>query len=140
MRRFFFSSVYFYIATFKCQFKYQVYLDIVNVKKFQQSLSRLRLSSHRLEIETGRWTKPEKTPLDNRKCKICMLLEDEYHFILECTLYKDLRKQYIKKYFWNPPNMPKFIQLCTSENRKTIRNLSIYIEKSFQLRKNHNIN
>ena len=59
---------------------------MINVKKFQTSLSRLRLSSHRLEVETGRSTRPKKTPFENRKCKFCNNLEDEYHFVLQCEL------------------------------------------------------
>ena len=41
-------------------FSFKTYLDIITVKKFRISLNRLRVSSHRLEIETGRWHKPEK--------------------------------------------------------------------------------
>ena len=56
-------------------FKYQTYLDTLTVKKFQQNLTRLQVSSHKLEVECGRWTRPERTPLDNRKCKMCNILE-----------------------------------------------------------------
>ena len=31
---------------------------------------------------------------DGRKCKECNKLEDEFHLLLECSLYNDLRKQY----------------------------------------------
>ena len=44
-------------------FKHQTYLDNLTVKKFQQNLTRFRVSSHRLEIECGRWTRPEKNTL-----------------------------------------------------------------------------
>ena len=71
-------------------FKYQPYLDIINVRK--------RMSSHRLEVKTGRWTRPEKTPFENRKCKFCNNLEDECLFVLQCELYKELRKRHIAKY------------------------------------------
>ena len=37
-------------------FQYQKYLDILSIVKYRKSLSRLRLSSHRLEVEVGRWT------------------------------------------------------------------------------------
>ena len=47
----------------------------------------LRVSSHRVEIESGRWNKHRAIPLDDRKCKNCSILEDEFHFILECRLY-----------------------------------------------------
>ena len=114
-------------------FQYQKYLDILNIGKYRKSLSRLRLSSHRLEV--GRWAKPNKVPYENRKCKICNILEDEFHFLLECPLYAELRKRYINKYFWRRPNMPKFIQLLCTEHCKTLKNLSVFIEKAFQLRK-----
>ena len=82
----------------------------------------------------GRWAKPNKIPLDNRKCRACGVLEDEFHFILECAIYDDLRKTYIKRYYWQSPNMPKFIELLTSQNRKIIKNLSYFIEKAFKIR------
>lgn len=82
----------------------------------------------------GRWAKPNKVPLDNRKCKICNVVEDEFHFILECTLFKDLRKRYINKYYWGRPNMPKFIELFTTENSKVLTNLGIFVQKAFKLR------
>ena len=64
----------------------------------------------------------------------CNTLEDEFHFILECPLYQDLRAEYIKRYYWVRPNMPKFIELLKSENKTTINKLSVYIFKSFQKR------
>ena len=36
-------------------FGFQFYLDVVQVKKFRIALTRLRMSSHRLEVEMGRW-------------------------------------------------------------------------------------
>ena len=36
-----------------------------------ENSTRLRLSSHRLEVEVGRWAKPNKVPYENRKCKNC---------------------------------------------------------------------
>ena len=115
-------------------FKYQHYLDCITLDKFRLILSRYRVSSHRLEIEAGRWTKPNKTPLENRKCKQCNTLEDEYHFVLECVLYKELRKLYIKKYYWQRPSMQKLTELVTSENINTIKRFSVYLQKAFKLR------
>ena len=72
--------------------------------------------------------------MDNRKCKMCNILEDKFHFILECSLYRDIRKQLISKYFWGRPSMPKFIELCMSENRKLQKNVSMFVEKAFKIR------
>ena len=102
-------------------FSFKDYLDFVTVRKFRYAFTRLRVASHRLEIETGRWHTPDRTPIEERKCLFCNCLEDEFHFVLECQLYQDLRNEYIKKYFWNRPNIPKFIELLQSENKKTIK-------------------
>ena len=79
-------------------------------------------------------TKPNRTPLDDRLCLICGVLEDEFHFMLECSLYNDERKKYIKRYYWQRPNMPKFIQYMSSEKAFVIKNIAIFIEKAFKIR------
>ena len=80
-------------------FDYKCYLDTVTTNKFRFALSRLRLSSHRLEIETGRWARPNSTPIENRLCTSCQKLEDEYHFVLECVRYNELRRTLIPNYY-----------------------------------------
>ena len=102
-----------------CSFKYQKYLDFLNIVKYRKCLSRLRLSSHRLEVEVGRWVKPNKIPYENRKCKICNVFKDKFHFLLECPLYDNLRKVYINKYYWRRPSMLKFVLLLSNEQGKT---------------------
>ena len=65
-------------------FEFAKYLEIINITKYRIALTRLRLSSHRLEVECGRWRKPVSVPFQDRKCKQCNTLEDEYHFLIEC--------------------------------------------------------
>lgn len=60
-------------------FQPKLYLDCVNVLKFRSAMDRLRISSHRLEIEAGRWSRPYK-PVNERKCKLCNCLEDNFSF------------------------------------------------------------
>ena len=53
------------------QFQFQPYLEKINVCKYIQALSKLRVSSHRLAIEAGRWARPTRIPIDERKmCKL----------------------------------------------------------------------
>ena len=59
----------------------QPYLDNVNVCTFCNALSKLRMSVHRLEVESGRWVKPNPIPFNERHCLNCSVLEDEYHFV-----------------------------------------------------------
>ena len=101
-------------------------------------MSRLRVSSHRLCVETGRWQQPRAIPFDERKCTECNVLEDEFHFVLQCKRYINLRKQYISQYYWRHPNMIKFIVLINSDNVNTVKRLACYIEKASCVR-NSNI-
>ena len=115
-------------------FQFQPYLDKVNVSKYINVLSKLRMSSHRSEVEAGRWVKPNRIPLNERKCIFCDVLEDEFHFVLECSSYNELRKTYISKYFWKRPNMFKFIELINSSNTRCIRRLCTFIFQAFKVR------
>ena len=63
------SRAKFYNAIYKFQF--QPYLDNINVLKFSQALNKLRMSSHRLEVEVGKWARPNRIPIDERKCSSC---------------------------------------------------------------------
>lgn len=114
-------------------FQFQPYLYKVNVQKFSQAFSRLRMSSHRLEIESGRWVKPNSIPMEERICTFCHVLEDEYHFVIECPVYIDLRKQYIPQYYWRRPSMFKFVELVNSTNRNCIRKLCVFVFHAFKL-------
>jgi hypothetical protein len=73
--------------------------------RFQKCISRIRLSSHQLAIETGRYT---NTIRKNRCCRVCVnTIEDEYHFILVCPLFAELRRKFIKEYYYKRPSMFK---------------------------------
>ena len=103
-------------------FQLQPYLDKVSVRKFRHALSRLRVSSHRLEVESGRWVKPISTPFNERKCAHCSILEDEFHFVLMGPLYLDLRKKYISKYYWSRPSMFKFFRIAIQRSKHKTSN------------------
>ncbi len=115
-------------------FAYQPYLDIISIRKFRVSFTKLRVCSHRLAVETGRWHKPHKIPYQNRKCQFCNTLEDEYHFLFECAAYNDLRLSYMPKFYRQRPSMYKTIELLNSNNKKNIRNVGVFISKSFETR------
>ena len=48
-------------------------------------------------------------------------IEDEYHFLVECPLYKELREQYLPKYYWKRPSVYKVIELLTNENKNLVK-------------------
>jgi hypothetical protein len=52
--------------------------------------NKMRLSSHNLAVEQGRYYNVNR---NNRNCKFCIDdMEDEMHFILLCPMYTNLRK------------------------------------------------
>ena len=62
-----------------------------NIPKFRYAISRLRLVSHHLEIENGRYTRP-LTPANQRFCAACPgKVGDEYHFLTECVSHSENR-------------------------------------------------
>ena len=112
-------------------FDHQLYLETIEITKFCIALCKLRLSSHHL---VGRWAKPNRTLLDQRKCHICNIVEDEFHFLLECDLYKQIRKKFIKKFYWGRPNIIKLKELMQTTNESILLNLAILTEKAFKIR------
>ena len=67
-------------------FKFQNYLEFISIKKFRVALSKLRVSRDSLECEAGRWARPVRMAFDERKCRFCNILEDEFRFIFECPM------------------------------------------------------
>ena len=128
------SSRAIFYKTF-ASFDFKLYLNVINISKYREAFTRLRVSSHRLEVEVGRWAKPNSIPFDNRLCRQCGVLEDEYHFLIECKSHIDIRKQYIKSYFWKHPSFLKCLQLINSTNVTELKRLSVFIYKAFEIRR-----
>ena len=58
----------------------------------------------------------------------------EFHFIIECPLFQDIRKCFIKPYFIRHKSMFKFVQLLQSKSPKELKNLACFIFKGFEKR------
>ena len=102
-------------------FCFQPYLNIVNIKTNRNALTRLRLSSHKLFIESGRWNRPQPTPREERKCTICNILEDEFHLLLECRMYDEFRYSLIKPYYVRRKSMQKAVELLSPLIRTSLK-------------------
>ena len=99
-------------ATIKSLYGKEKYLQILTLKKSIQIMAKFRISNHELEIEQGRH---EGILLAKRCCLVCeqhgrTVLEDEYHLLLHCSLYDDIRNRYL--------------QTCWMEKRKILDYLS----------------
>ena len=102
------------------EFSMASYLNKVHIRSNRRAMAKLRLSSHRLLIERGRWLKITQ---ENRLCTECLVLEDEYHVICVCSRYTD-----IKPHYSNRPSIPKFTQLINSENVSEMQKLASFIK------------
>ena len=52
------------------------------------------------------------------------------YFVLECTLYAEIRRTYIDKIYYLRPNVVKFVELLTSHNPNVNRKLAMYVFKA----------
>ena len=127
-------------ASPKCTY-YKYMIDVYSLQYYlskfipvhlRKCITKFRLSSHNLAIETGRYNATDRS---KRTCFSCVdEIEDEYHFILVCPLYHSLRKQYIKPYYWKNPSVYKLIKLLKINNIKQLRQFGKYLYSATNLR------
>jgi hypothetical protein len=81
---------------------YKTPVDNVFIPEYYRLyFTRMRLSSHRLRIETGRWS---RLPRERRLCQ-CGGIQDEQHVLCNCVLTQSLRDSY-----GNVVNYPQILQ------------------------------
>ena len=89
------------------------YLRQVTNTRHRTTMTKLRLSNHRLAIETGRYMRAYKKP-NERICPLCKKeAEDEKHFLVSCPVYQERRKS-LFEYLHNEFNIP--IAKMSTEN------------------------
>ena len=129
---------------FKTTFNPGNYLLSIKCINSRILFTKLRISAHDLLIETGRYTKPKKTPVENRLCRFCKSnnIEDEPHFILHCSFYNDLRNALfsnLDNIFFNFITMDqdeqfKFIMSANNGDADCCKLVSDFIENCYVLR------
>jgi hypothetical protein len=74
----------------------QTYLMKLIDKKYTRLITEFRMSNHILNIEID-WL--HKVNRSEKLCTCCNFydIEDEFHFLLKCPLYGDVRKHFLKK-------------------------------------------
>ena len=123
-------------SLFKTSFYTEPYLYLVKEIKYRQAISRIQASSHTLAIERGRYTRP-KTPVDQRLCTFCNNIEDEEHFLINCTINQPERNILFAKIqlrvedFDMKSVSDKFLFLMTVDDSQILKWLGIFLHKSF---------
>ena len=91
------SSSGFNYRILKNSFCFEPYLVSLPTKQ-RKFFMQIRTRNHRLPIETGRWQKIQR---EERVCNLCKSeIGDEFHYVLVCQTLKNVRKQYLNKYFY----------------------------------------
>ena len=118
---------------YKTEFCFEKYLDVISNDKLRHQLTCLRLCSHSLEIELGRYNNIER---NNRLCKLCnqTAVESEYHFMLCCSRYSCIRSKFLGQCSW--PTVQKFNSLMSTSSKKCMYNLAKYVKEALCIRQN----
>ena len=121
---------------YKNEFRLETYLLEIKDFKLRRVIAKLRLSSHDLQIEKGRF---EHKKVEDRLCLKCGIgeIEDEQHALLECLLYNVHRcnlKQEISRIDVN--HGTDFVSRMGSSNKEILFCLGKFIQKMFVTRNN----
>ena len=105
------SSKFVSYVLFKNSFLFEHYLTCVSNSKYRQAPCKLRCSDHKLAIEVGR---RHGIPRIERICTKCNMnaVEDEYHFVLVCPFYRQLRLEILPKYYCRWSTKKKNLFAC----------------------------
>ena len=111
---------------------FEKYLDVLNIRKYRKAFTKLRVSSHRLNIEVGRH---QGLPRENRICLYCCnhninVIEDEYHFVVKCSLYNYLRGKYIPMV----KNLNDYVTIMQTSNEELLTNILCFVYHGFVYR------
>ena len=126
----------------KQRFGFENYIRDVNIRSHRIILSKMRISNHRLAIETGRFS---KTPRNERLCLFCKAnnnfseIEDEQHVLLRCSRYTEIRKDLFDRVRKCCPRIDllndenKFMYLLNSSG-STIKDVARFFHSAYKAR------
>ena len=125
--------------TFKYIFKKEQYLSLIENRVARKAFTKLRISNHNLAIEAGRHSGVE---VSHRICQQCDsgAIEDECHFVMNCSRYKDVRINFLKGVSAQNKNVSilndknKFIWLMSNEDKSVCRALAHFIHSCSEFR------
>ena len=117
---------------FKSNYIMEPYLFLVKKPRFRNVIARFRCKSHTLEIERGRQTNPQ-TPVAERVCVHCKVVEDETRFLLKCYINAFERQCFYEKISRGFDD-EKFSFVSTSVNSQYLSWLIEFLYRSFEIR------
>ena len=125
-------------ASFKKDFISERYLDLIPAVKHRIALTKLRTSSHNLEIGRGRYVRPRVSP-EQRLCGTCHVIDDKIHFVTKFRVKACERKSFFQNMSFVDPNFTvlddknKFVYLMQSQDQRTLRWFAKFLYNSFNI-------
>ena len=110
--------------TFKTKLEMEPYLISEHQKAARYILTSIRTGTNKLRIDTGRYKKPVKEPVETRVCNVCKCgaIEDEKHFILDCKTYDALRTNMIDRIKINTKDVCSLAMYAREERWRILMN------------------
>ena len=118
---------------FKVNNYYEFYLAHLESNFYRFILCKFRCCCFNLEVHSGR---KFIIPREHRLCTVCnqKKVEDEFHFLLQCPIYDELRRLYIPSFFYNYPTYDKLSLLINTLNKTLLLNLSKFLYHAWRYR------
>jgi len=126
---------------FKQDCALEPYLLYIKDRETRSSLTKLRISAHKLQIEKGRYY-PQRRPVKERTCTFCgnVPVESEVHFLMYCDLYCGERGQMFENIqsmypvFDSLPEVEKYHFLMTVNEADACHTVARFVRDSIRRR------
>ena len=122
-------------SSYKTTMDFEMYLNI-DIREHRTALSRFRTGSNSLAVNKLRG----RLPREQRTCPYCLalnieVLEDEYHVLMVCPLYHNVRQRYIAPLI-TTISVYTFTLLMSSHDLSTLKLLSSYLYHCMKIHNN----
>ena len=128
-------------SLFKNDFFKEHHLESITDFRYRTEFTKLRCCSHALEIERRRYQNP-KVPKDLRLCLECQVVENEEHFVTNCSINEAERRLLYSKIsckvarFYTLSDFDKFLDLLTNNDPQILTWFGKFVHQSFIARNN----
>ena len=119
---------------FKTSMVTETYLESINSYNLKRALSNFRCGVYICKLKYQLKLPRAREDSERLVCKHCSFnatnreyVLDEYHMVILCPLFNDLREKYIPKWVQRNPCYDKFVELMRSQNITVLYELSLFV-------------
>ena len=111
-----------YYKEFKSSIVVETYLECIDSYIFKKALAKFRCGVFTAKLKYQSRTAIQVDLANKDLCLWCLkqrngkFMMDEYHMLLICPFYRQLRNNLIPKYYWLYPDYCKFVDIMSANN------------------------